>query len=141
MQSRAFHGMEVAALCPDTKRVPPLARLRKTTRVCLSFLSIVTACPSNSFSPNISPFIPALFPLPEQEERRIFFHVGARRPIADRTISIHRFQQPTEYIVPLPGNSPPPPPPVNSWNAVKTRDSKRFKTSPIPNWLCESRNN
>lgn len=118
MQSRAFHGMEVAALCPDTKRAPPLVRLRKTTRVCLPLFSILTARPSNSFSPNISPFI---LPTKREERARIFSCTTSNRQFRLRS-------SPTTNGISLFLRNGPR---VNSWNAVKTRfkePRRRFLT-------------
>lgn len=67
-------------LCaPDTKRAPPLVRLRKATRVCLPFFSILTARPSILSRQIFRPLSSLLHPHKsnEQEESRvgIFFHV------------------------------------------------------------------
>lgn len=118
MQSRAFHGMEVAALCPDTKRAPlPLVRLRKTTRVCLPVSSsspILTARPS--FSPNISLFI-----LPTFERKSEYEYFSASCTTSNRQF------RPFAFLA----NGIAPPPVWNSWNAVKTRFKearRRFPT-------------
>lgn len=118
MQSRAFHGMEVAALCPDTKRAPPpLVRLRKTTRVCLPVSSsspILTARPF--FLAEYFALYPPYFRT--KERVRIFFRL------------VHDVQSPISTLrVPRQRNSPPPV--WNSWNAVKTRFKearRRFPT-------------
>lgn len=97
MQSRAFHGMEVAALCPDTKRAPPpLVRLRKTTRVCLPVSSsspILTARPF--FLAEYFALYPPYFRT--KERVRIFFRL------------VHDVQSPISTLrVPRQRNSPPP---------------------------------
>lgn len=126
MQSRAFHGMEVAALCPDTKRAPPpLVRLRKTTRVCLPVSSsspILTARPS--FSPNISLFI-----LPTFERKSEYEYFSASCTTSNRQFRPFAFL--ANGIAPPPCEIP---------GTRLRHDSKRQDVDSQPDSL-ESRNN
>lgn len=103
-------------LCARIQREP--RRLWDYVKRHVSLFSILTARPSNSFSPNISPFI---LPTKKEERARIFSCTTSNRQFRLRSSPT------TNGISLFLRNSPR----VNSWNAVKTRfkePRRRFLT-------------